>query len=436
MHNSPDTDGPDRDPAPDHDGTPAPAPALAPVPAATGGGGGGGSGDGSGSGDGGLAVAPELRALVRDCLDDLDDLVERYVPEVSAFDDYEGVVEPDDLRDTARSSFELLLRLIGGLPVPEDLRGVPERLGRRRAHQGVPLERLLQAVRMDFRVLWTAFLERTRPEDLPQLTQGAVRVWEAVEFHTVHVHAAYLDQVAVLARERERERAALMGRLLSSDGRDQQLVAQAATLLQVNAQSDFAVAVAPPESQQELRRAVAARLTGQSAHHLQQHNGMLVLVARLPQGADLPLPAWLDGVACAVGPVAHGLARVPDTVRVTEAIATTMDAGRAQGPVTLVEAWMPVAAARLGPVAGMLADAVLSGLDPLPPHERERLLDTVVAYCGSGSVAEVTRELYCHRNTVLNRLGRFTELTGLHPTRPVEAAAVLFALECARGRTV
>ncbi|MGY3202375.1 PucR family transcriptional regulator [Streptomyces sp. TE5632] len=405
MHNAPDIDGP------------APTPADRPA------------------GDGGASVSPELRTLVRDCLDDLDDLVRRYVPEVSAFDDYEAVVPPEDLRDTARSSFELLLRLIGDLPVPEDLRAVPERLGRRRAHQGVPLERLLQAVRMDFRVLWTAFLERTRPEDLPQLTRGAVRVWEAVEFHTVHVHAAYLDQVAVLAREQERERTAFMGRLLSSDGRDQQLVAQAATLLQVNAQSDFVVAVAPPESQEELRRAVTARLTGRSPH-LQQHNGMLVLVARLPQGADAPPPAWLDGVACAVGPVARGLARVPDTVRVAEAIAMTMDGGDTArgGPVTLVDAWMPVSAARLGPIAGMLADSVLSGLDRLSPPERGRLLDTVVAYCESGTVSAVTRDLYCHRNTVLNRLSRFTELTGLHPTRPTEAATILFALQCSRSR--
>ncbi|MCX4537942.1 helix-turn-helix domain-containing protein (plasmid) [Streptomyces sp. NBC_00841] len=385
-------------------------------------------------GDVGAPVPAELRALVRDCLDELDELIGHYVAEVSAFDDYRSVVAPDDLRETARACFELLLRLVGGLPVPDDLREVPERLGRRRAHQGVPLERLLQAVRMDFRVLWTAFLERIQPADLPQLTRGAVRVWEAVEFHTVHVHAAYLDEVAVLARERERERTALMGRLLSSDGRDQQLVAQAATLLQVNAQSDFAVVMAPPEMQQGLRKAVAARLAGQ-ATHFQDHNGMLVLVAKLPHAARTPPSAWLDGVPCAVGPVAHGLARVPDVVRVTEAIAATLD-GQVKDAVTLSKAWMPVAVARLGEIGGMLADSVLSGLDPLPPHERERLLKTVIAYCESGSIAATTRELYCHRNTVLNRLSRFTQLTGYQPTRPTEAATVLFALQCARGRTV
>ncbi|MDR3083768.1 MAG: helix-turn-helix domain-containing protein [Streptomyces sp.] len=383
----------------------------------------------------GTPVSAELRALVRDCLDDLDALVVLYVAEVSAFEDYRSTVAHDDLRDTARACFELLLRLIGDLPVPGELSGVPERLGRRRAHQGIPLERLLQAVRMDFRVLWTAFLERTRPADLPELTRGAVRVWEVVEFHTVQVHAAYLDEVAVLARERERERTALMGRLLASDGRDQQLVAQVATLLQVNTQADFAVATAPQEFQQEMRKAVAARLSHHVAH-LQDHNGMLVLVARLPRPARTPPADWLDGVPCALGPVAHGLARVPDVVRVTEAIAATLDGDEVSGPVTLGDAWMPVAAARLGPVGEMLADAVLAPLDQLSPQERERLLTTVIAYCESGSVTATTRQLYCHRNTVLNRLSRFTELTGYRPTKPSEAATVLFALRCARDRTV
>ncbi|HCA87126.1 MAG TPA: PucR family transcriptional regulator [Streptomyces sp.] len=377
----------------------------------------------------GPPVPAALRTLVRDCLDDVDSLVVHYVAEVSEMDDYRATVDPGDLRDTGRACFEMLLRLIGGLPVREELLRTPEWLGRRRAHQGVPLERLLQAVRMDFRVLWNAFLERTPPEAMPELTSGAVRVWEAVEFHTVNVHAAYLDEVAVLARERERERTALMGRLLSSDGRDQQLVAQAATMLQVSAQSDFAVAIAPPESQQAMRSAVSDRLAGQVAH-LQQHNGMLVLVARLPQAADASRPGWLDGVPCALGPVAHGLARVPDVVRVAEAIAATLDP-QAAGPVPLSRAWMPVAVARLGPIAAILAGSVLSGLDPLPPHERQRLLDTVAAYCESGSITATGRELYCHRNTVLNRLSRFTELTGYHPTRPADAATVLFALRCA-----
>lgn len=373
----------------------------------------------------------ELRALVRDCLDEVDELVDRYTAEVAAFDDYRSTVPPQDVRDTARACFEMLLRMIGGLPVPRELRETPQRLGHRRARQGVPLESMLQAVRMDFRVIWEVFTERTRPEALPNLTRQAVRVWEAVEFHTVEAHAAYLDQVAVQAREQEREKSALIGRLLSSDGRDQQLLSQAATLLRVDVHDDFAVAAALPESPHELRR-VAARLGPDSAH-LQDHHGMVLLIARLPPGGAFP-ENWPENVPCAVAPVAHGLARVPAMVRVAESLAATLGAD-ATGPVTLSEAWMPLAAARLGDIGPLLADAVLGGLDSLPAAERDRLLETVTAYCDSGSVAETTRRLYCHRNTVLNRLSRFTRLTGLQPSRPAEAATVLFALSCARTRT-
>ncbi|HEX5568980.1 MAG TPA: helix-turn-helix domain-containing protein [Streptomyces sp.] len=403
-----------------------PAPASVPVapvsPA--------GAPSGAGAGEAGAPVSGTLHRLAHDCLENrLEELVDRYVAEVSGFDGYRSTVDTGDLRDTARDCFELLLRLIGGLPLSEELRTVSERLGRRRAQQGVPLERLLQAIRVDFRVLWTVFLEQVPPAGQSGLTCGAVRVWEAVEFHTVRAHAGYLDEVAVLARERERERIALMSRLLSSDGGDQQLVAQVATLLRVGAQDDFAVAVAPPPFQAGLRRAVTARLGGQTAHHLHQHQGMLVLVARLPHGVRALSPSWLEGVPCAVGPVAHGLARVPGVVRATEAVASVLDTG-ATGPVALADAWPAVAAVRLGPMAGMLADAVLGGLDPLPPHERERLVETVIAYCASGTVAGTAGALYCHRNTVLNRLRRFTELTGFDPTRPERAATVLFALHC------
>ena len=77
---------------------------------------------------------------------------------------------------------------------------------------------------------------------------------------------------------------------------------------------------------------------------------------------------------------------------------------------------------------------VLGGLSEAPDRERDRLLDTVRRYAASGAVSEVAAELYCHRNTVLNRLRRFTELTGRDVTVPTQAAAVLLALHCADRR--
>jgi DNA-binding PucR family transcriptional regulator len=83
-------------------------------------------------------------------------------------------------------------------------------------------------------------------------------------------------------------------------------------------------------------------------------------------------------------------------------------------------------------VAGMLEDLVLGGLATAPELERQRLLETVTTHFSQGSVARTAASLFCHRNTVLNRLSRFTELTGFDPTLPVDAASVVVALECAR----
>jgi hypothetical protein len=375
-------------------------------------------------------LSPPLRALVRECLDDVDQLVDAYVAEVQRFEGYTGRVGDDDLRETARFSFELLLRLVGDLPVTEQLRAVSGDLGRRRAHAGVPLEELLRAVRMDFRVLWTALMARVQPDDLPALTSGAVRVWDAVERHTVQVHTGYLDEVAVLARARERERALLVGRLLASDGSDAQLVAQVATALRVDAPSRFVAAVAGADREQDLL-AAAASAPADDVVHLQHHNGAVVVIGELSEEPSGGVPAWLTDVPCAVGPVVQGLARVPAAVAAAEEIAGTLD-DAVHGPVTLRGAWPRIAAQRMGDVGGMLGLTVLQGMDGVSENERQRLVETVRAYVETASVAGTARVLYCHRNTVLNRLTRFAQLTGYDPTRPVDAAAVVVALECVR----
>jgi hypothetical protein len=45
-----------------------------------------------------------------------------------------------------------------------------------------------------------------------------------------------------------------------------------------------------------------------------------------------------------------------------------------------------------------------------------------------GTVSRAAQALYCHRNTVLNRLGRFKEVTGVDPLHPGDASVVRVAL--------
>jgi DNA-binding PucR family transcriptional regulator len=76
-----------------------------------------------------------------------------------------------------------------------------------------------------------------------------------------------------------------------------------------------------------------------------------------------------------------------------------------------------------------LAETIAEALGHAREPERARLLETVQAHLdGDGSPTTTARTLYRHRNTVLNHLRRFEELTGLDLSRPADAATAVLAL--------
>ncbi|WP_192476715.1 PucR family transcriptional regulator [Arthrobacter sp. AET 35A] len=367
--------------------------------------------------------------VVADCMADIDSITDQFLLDVQQIEGYAGSsVDDKDLRETAVASLELLLRLVGELPLPDRLAGISETLGHRRAQQGVPLESLLKAVRMDFRLLWNAMLVKVPEASLPDFTKDAVRVWEAVEFHTIRVHAGYLDELASMAQAKEQQRAFLLSRLVTSDGKDPQLLGQAARALGVDPDSQFIVAVAAEHAQKAFRERALAAGVGQYLH---ERDGALILILEDQPARTGVQPSgtrpWLDPLGCFLAPPARSLAEVPLMLRIAlQAVqAVTPDAS---GKQTIREAWGYVAAARMGEFGPVLAETVLGPLSSISAHERERLIETLQSYFASGSVSDTAKELYCHRNTVLNRLARFEQLTGFSPNRPVDAAAVLAVL--------
>ncbi|MFP5316030.1 MAG: PucR family transcriptional regulator [Actinomycetes bacterium] len=383
----------------------------------------------------GPAPRSVVSEVVADCLADIDRIAHQFLLEVQDIEGYPGSSVVDrDLEETAVASLELLLRLIGELPIPERLAGISDALGHRRAAQGVPLESLLRAVRMDFRILWTAMLEKVPAEFLPDFTQDAVRVWEAVEFHTIRVHAGYLDELASMAQEKVAQRAFLLSRLLTSDGKDPQLLGQAARALGVNPESSFLVAVAAGHAQKAFRTGVVRAGVEQFLH---ERDGALILIledvpARAGKKPEGTRP-WLGPLDCFVAPPASSLAEVPRMLRIALESLPVVTPER-PGRHTVREAWGEVAAVRLGEYGSVLADTVLGPLAAISVHEKERLIETVRAYFRTGSVSETAAELYCHRNTVLNRLARFSQLTGFDPAKPQEAATVIAALHVEKAR--
>ncbi|WP_435748418.1 helix-turn-helix domain-containing protein [Microbacterium sp. PMB16] len=366
------------------------------------------------------------RAL-RLCLDELDALAAEYVRDVRQLGGYPAsAVSEADLLAAARGSVEFLLRTVGGLPLTDDLKTISLRIGRKRARQGIPIDSLLRAVRMDFRLVWNAMRRHVPDDSVLEFTEGVVPIWDAVEIHTLDVHSGYLAELAVLAREAEHERAFLLRRLLTAATPDAQITAQVARALHVQEDRHFLVAVAAPTMQPELRAAAGAA----SADHL-VHDIDGETFAIIESGLDEEMPSWLRGSPVGVAPLARGLIEVPRAVRIARKLAAVIPGDAPFRAFTMHADWAPSVAADLGEFGRALSAVVLAPLDARPEAERALVIESLRSFLRTGSAARSAEELYCHRNTILNRLNRFTEITGYDVTHPAEAALIHLALECA-----
>ncbi|MFE2140143.1 PucR family transcriptional regulator, partial [Streptomyces sp. NPDC059466] len=75
------------------------------------------------------------------------------------------------------------------------------------------------------------------------------------------------------------------------------------------------------------------------------------------------------------------------------------------------------------------AERVLGPLLRLDPSDRDIMLETLTAWLAcDGSAQRAARRLYCHRNTVLNRLRRCEQLTGRSLSRPSDVVELSLAL--------
>ncbi|MFJ5227350.1 helix-turn-helix domain-containing protein [Streptomyces sp. NPDC088400] len=383
---------------------------------------------------------PRVVQLAEACLDDIDQLTGEWIDVVRPVrSSYADRVPDQEFRSAARHAFELLLRTVAQLRVPDEVAAVSEQVGERRARQGVPLEALLDAARLDFRVVWGAMVNRAAPEDMAQLAASAYHVWEAVEGHVTGIMRAYQRTVLEMGRRAEDERRMWFARLLDNAGRNPTVVRDAGLALGFEGSGRFLCAAAAARDGARLLRATAAlRAAGVT---LQQQPVASDEVLTVQLGARVTpqiVLAQLSDVPCGVSPVVEGLASVPRAVLLATATARVLPAGES-GPRRLEDSWLDVLVHRTEELSGELADDVLGGLNAtgVADVETERLLETVQTHlAGTGSIVDTAAALYCHRNTVQQRFNRFHELTGRDVRRPEDAALIALALRAREQRSV
>ncbi|MEU5656985.1 helix-turn-helix domain-containing protein [Streptomyces sp. NPDC047737] len=135
------------------------------------------------------------------------------------------------------------------------------------------------------------------------------------------------------------------------------------------------------------------------------------------------------------GPVADGLAGLGTARRLAEVALLTCPPGTT-GIVRLEER-LPAALVVSQPeLSALLVADVLGPLLALEAADRALLVRTLDAWleCG-GSAGRAAGRLYCHRNTVLNRLRRLERLTSRSLSRPREMIEMTLALDAFRLTT-
>ncbi|MGC4948360.1 PucR family transcriptional regulator [Streptomyces sp. DT224] len=337
---------------------------------------------------------------------------------------------------------------VGSLIQPREFRDAAHRTSRRigevRAEQGVPLDAVLHAFRMGGAMVWQDLVDETarrHPEDVRLLVHVAADVWNFVDEHCAIVADAYRRAERRLAWRRENRHRLMTAALL--DG-----TAQIADL------PDTAAALGLPE---DGRYAVLALRDARRSPHGTAHPPL-----ELPAGTDAvwhagpeaeyavlslgrsggtdpadalaALAAGLrvpPGARAGIGSAVDGLAAVGDARRLAD---TALRACPADGGTVLLDEHLPAALVVSSPALGAaLADRVLGPLDRLDAADRDVLIETLTAWFDAdGSAPRAGARLYCHRNTVLNRLRRFEQLTGRCLTRPSDATEVSLALTARR----
>ena len=337
---------------------------------------------------------------------------------------------------------------VGSLIQPREFRDAAHRTSRRigevRAEQGLPLDAVLHAFRMGGAMVWQDLVDETarrHPEDIRLLVHVAADVWNFVDEHCGVVADAYRGAERRLAWRRENRHRLMTAALLDGTARVADLPDTAAALgLPENGRYAVLALCDARRSPRGAAHPPPALPAGTDAvWHADPEAEYAILPLGRGGGAD-PDAALTDlaaalrvlpGARAGISSAVDGLAAVGDARRLAD---TALRACPADGGVVLLDEHLPAALVVSSPGLGAaLADRVLGPLDRLDAPDRDVLIETLTAWFDAdGSAPRAGARLYCHRNTVLNRLRRFEQLTGRCLTRPSDAVEVSLALAARR----
>jgi hypothetical protein len=380
--------------------------------------------------------------LAETLLDRLPELTDRTVALIIEEQEATRDLPPEslaDLRAICEANLGSVLADLAGRQ--EATIDVPRETARRRAEQGVSLASVLHGYRLGMRVVWEAMNEASplrRRDNLEVLLDLVPAMWSLFDSYQSAVATAYDETLVDLARRSERERTLLLDDLLAGRDPGAELRVSMAAALDLPERGPFlAVSAEVPASGGEgLPKAdQVLRLHGiRSAWRLRADEQVGIVALSRDHSADR-----VRGLLAPLALTRTGISPSYDRLGGTAlAVALARVGGRTLAPGTVGVAAVddhPVGALVAGApdIAARVVRSVLGGVLDLDGEERSLLLETVEVWTESGgSATEAGKRLFCHRNTVRNRLARLEELTGRSLADPRSLAEVCAAVEAVR----
>lgn len=353
------------------------------------------------------------------------ELADGFVERVNAIPSYaSGAITAAELHDVAVESLGLVVAALAdpaGFPKVEQY---ARELGERRAAQGVPAEALTSAVRLNFPVIWSKLTELAGPELMATLATRVEEVWVVLDNYAIACYSSYVSARMREARSEVSVRQEFIAALFATEATTPEAQTRFASVFEAPIASPYAVVAINGRPSAAMRK--VAREPLRFLHETGSNSYLFWPLAAAELAAEPQLPRGLDALPCGLA-VAEHLGGIAAAAARAEFLADHLTAADA-GPLTFDAAWPRLSRVHLARGGFQMTaelDAMLA--EARNDDERERVRETVEVFLRTGSIAETSSSLFTHRNTVLNRLRRFAELTGIDLRVPAEAAKVVVA---------
>lgn len=341
----------------------------------------------------------------------------------------------EDIRRSSHDSLVAMLAVLqdGGTDM-EALESIAAELGKRRARQGLPLDSLVRAIRLDFSVLWDALSASSLAVDPALLVSRTELVWRTVDTFASRVQERYIAELEDIERANADLEHQYLSQLMAPGEPSESDLARIAGALRVDVGARFVVVAVSREDSLTVQRRLRHRAKKMEAlFTFDQGHHTLVIHRRGQSHAQLgdtlarEESTLFDGMAVAVAPLAEGLGSVRTSAAAAREIMRDLPMGSV-GVFTLKDRWLSITRHRLSQLGCDPGQLVFPKLQGCAPQERARILEAATTFLGTGSLVETARKLFCHRNTVVNRLAAFERYTGLDLQNPTDLSLAVLAL--------